>query len=89
MTLSPREVFLLGAAMGWVICACCFVLIPSWRYRDVRRLSSNEICKLLSECAGELQFRAPSGSYKKIHEWIDSLSDAERERLTKQMLDDE
>jgi hypothetical protein len=89
MSLSPREVFMLGAALGWVICACCFVLIPSWRYRDVRRQSTKEIIALLSECADELKFRAPQGAFEAVDKWIASLSDAERDHLTRQLHDDE
>jgi hypothetical protein len=89
MTLSPREVFMLGSAMGWVICACCFVLIPSWRYRDVRRLSTKAIIALLTECADELKARAPPGTFDSVDKWIEGLTDAERLALTRQIYDDE
>jgi hypothetical protein len=89
VSLSAREIFMLGAAMGWVICACCFVLIPSWRARDVRRLSTKDIIELLSQCADELKFRAPDGAFDTVDKWIASLSDAERDHLTRQLHDDE
>jgi hypothetical protein len=59
MILSPREIFFLGAALGWVICAVCFLLIPSWRARDIRTFSTHDLLNLIHETMTELRARNP------------------------------
>jgi hypothetical protein len=58
MNLSPPEVMFLGAAFGWVIAASMFMLIPSWRVRDVRNLSNDELCALCDETLAEMKRRS-------------------------------
>jgi hypothetical protein len=57
--LSPREIMFLGCAIGWIACAVCFLLIPSWRARDVRSLDTDALLKLTNDVALEIMRRNP------------------------------
>jgi hypothetical protein len=59
MSLAPHEQLLVAALFGWLVCGACFLLIPSWRERDVRRMSTEELRALASSAVAELRRRAP------------------------------
>lgn len=55
--ISPRELFFIGAALGWVIAALCFMFIPSWRARDIRKLSDAELLTTVDQAIAVMQSR--------------------------------
>jgi hypothetical protein len=61
VSFAPQELAFIGIALGWVACAFCFWLIPSWRARDVKRLKDAELSVLCDEVLREMQIRSYTG----------------------------
>lgn len=89
MTLGIHEQLFLSAAAGWLVCAFCFIIIPSWRVRDVRSMRTPEICTLLAQCADELKRRSPPGAFDDIDRFVSQLGDDQAKKLASALLRDE
>lgn len=87
MILAPHEQLFLSAAAGWVACALCFWLIPSWRVRDIHRMRTSEVTATLVQCSEELRRRAPVGAFEKVDLFIGSMTDDEKTRLGESLFD--
>lgn len=74
---TSHEWFFIGACLGWVACAIGFIFIPSWRVRDVVRLSDDKLVDLLKDCCSEWTYRHPElrASYQ------EALDAAEEEQM--------
>jgi len=60
VTLATHEWFFLGAAAGWIVCALCFMAIPTWRVRDIKSLSDEELDELTIATQDEWIVRHPT-----------------------------
>jgi hypothetical protein len=68
--ISHHEQLFIAAAVGWVIAACCFILIPSWRTHDIRHMSSSELLNLCLQVTDEIKRRNP-GHEKEFNDMAD------------------
>jgi len=60
MTLSASEWMFIGAAVGWIVAACCFWFIPTLRRStSVMILSDEELVKIGTEIREEWLYRHP------------------------------
>jgi len=57
--MSPTECMFIGACIGWVGCALCFIFLPSWRVHDIVRLNDEKLVALMQDCGAEWVYRHP------------------------------
>jgi hypothetical protein len=59
MHIAPHELLFIGACIGWVLCALCFWLIPSWRVADIYSMDDESIVRRMIDLGNEYTYRHP------------------------------
>jgi hypothetical protein len=72
--MSIYQALFLGACVGWIICALCFVFIPTWRATDIVAMNDAELTKHMRDCGAEWVYRHPQMKAT----YYAALADAER-----------
>lgn len=72
--MNIYEALFVGACIGWVLCALCFVFMPTWRAIDIIAMDDERLTDHMRSCGAEWVYRHPEMK----SEYFAALAEGER-----------